>query len=76
LIDRARAEQDESVRASLYQSANRLLCESEVPVIPLYLATQNILTKPWVEGISFNALDVQIFKRAVIKDPAGKDGAI
>lgn len=76
LLDKARTEQDESVRASLYQSANRLLCESEVPIIPLYLATQNILTKPWVEGINFNALDIQIFKNAVIKDPAGKDGAI
>lgn len=69
LLRKARVCQVEAERALLYKKANQLLCEEEVPVIPCYLATQNILTKPWVHGITFNALDVQIFKDAVVDKP-------
>ena len=72
LLDKARAEQDEKQRALLYDKANKLLCEKEVPVVPCYLATQNILTKPWVRGITFNSLDIQIFKNAVIESKEEK----
>lgn len=70
LLARARAEPDQARRAKLYKKANQFLCEREVPVVPLYLATQNILTKPWISGVTFNALDIQLFKNATIKDPA------
>ncbi len=77
LLTRARAEPDQEKRAKLYNRANQLLCEREVPVVPLYLATQNVLTKPWVKGITFNALDIQLFKNVTITEPGksvGKEG--
>lgn len=67
LLSEARAEQDETKRAEIYRQADELLCDQSVPVVPCYLATQNILTKPWVSGITFNALDIQTFKNASIE---------
>ena len=69
LLRVARREGNKKVRAKLYSRANQLLCDEEVPVVPLYLATQNILTKPWVSGVTFNALDIQLFKDAKIQAP-------
>ena len=70
LVSIAGGELDEERRASLYRRADRLLCKDEVPILPMYVATQNVLLKPWTRGISFNALDIQYFKRATVGDRA------
>lgn len=75
LVSRAAGEQDEKRRAELYRKADRLLCRQEVPLIPAYLATQNVMVKPWAGGITFNALDVQYFHNAYVKAPAARGGS-
>ncbi len=73
LIERAEAEQDSSVRAKLYERADTLLCRQEAPIACTYLSTQNLMVKPWVHGMAFNALDMQFFEDIYIGDQAPAD---
>lgn len=66
LIERAEAELDPKLRADLYRQADRMLCRDAVPLVPTYLATQNIMVKPWVKGIAINPLDLQFFKTVAV----------
>jgi oligopeptide transport system substrate-binding protein len=68
LVSDAAGEQNPEKRARLYEEADHYLCSEEVPVAPLYLATQNIMVKPWVHGIGMNKLDLQYFKDVTV-DP-------
>lgn len=69
LIEKAGAEQNPEKRASMYRSADRLLCRQEVPIVCTYLSTQNIMVKPWVQGIAMNPLDLQFFKEVSVSAP-------
>lgn len=70
LIEAAEGEQDRARRAELYRRADVLLCREAVPIVPAYLATQNIMVKPWVKGIAINPLDFQFFKTVTVGDTA------
>lgn len=67
LVERAGGEPNQSKRAALYKEADTLLCKEESPLICTYLASQNILVRPWVKGLEFNAMDLQFFKTAYIE---------
>jgi oligopeptide transport system substrate-binding protein len=69
LVDKAAAEQDQKVRASLYAQGDKMLNQEEVPMVPIYLSTQNTMVKPWVKGIGFNAMDLQFFRKVYIEKP-------
>lgn len=62
LIQAAEGELDTKKRADLYRQADVMLCREAVPIVPTFLATQNIMVKPWVKGIAINPLDLQFFK--------------
>ncbi len=62
LIQDAEGEQDTKKRADLYRQADFMLCREAVPIVPTFLATQNIMVKPWVKGIAINPLDLQFFR--------------
>lgn len=66
LVDRAAGEPDTARRAKLYAEADAYLSRIEAPIAPLYFATQNLMVKPWVKNMEFNALDVQFFKDVYI----------
>lgn len=66
LIDQAEGEQDQKLRAALYQKSDQIICKDEAVVACTYLSTQNIMTKPWLKGIAINSLDLQFFKDAVV----------
>ncbi|MBX9769731.1 MAG: hypothetical protein K2X29_00075, partial [Candidatus Obscuribacterales bacterium] len=68
LVERAGGERDQAERAALYKQADTLLCKDESPLICTYLASQNILVRPWVKGIEFNAMDLQFFKTVWIEE--------
>jgi oligopeptide transport system substrate-binding protein len=66
LVNAASSEQNEKRRGSLYQQADEYLCKDQVPIVPTYLSTQNLMVKPWVNGLVFNPLDIQFFKNVWI----------
>ncbi|MBS2006178.1 MAG: peptide ABC transporter substrate-binding protein [Cyanobacteria bacterium SZAS TMP-1] len=66
LIAAAEAEQDPTKRAALYSQADHLLCIEQAPIVPSFMATQNIMVKPWVKGIAMNPLDMQFFRDVTV----------
>lgn len=66
LIARAAVEQDFNKRQEIYRQADKMLCQDAVPLVPTYLLTQNVLTKPWAHNLLFTALDIQYFKGASV----------
>ncbi len=68
LVDLAGCEANADKRIRLYKEADHFLCQGQVPIIPLNVAAQNMLVKPWVHGIDSNALDLQFFSSVNIGD--------
>jgi ABC-type transport system substrate-binding protein len=66
LVVAGSSEQDEKKRGKFYQEADQYLCKEQVPIVPTYLSTQNLMVKPWVNGLVFNPLDIQFFKNVYI----------
>ncbi len=67
LISEGATEPDRSKRQKLYDAAQRILTEQDVPIIPLFFAAQNILIRPDFEGLQINAMDLLRLKNARIK---------
>lgn len=62
LIEAAAMEPDTGRRKKLYDKAQRILTEEDVPIMPLFTAAQNLLIKPYVKGFKPNAMDIIHFK--------------
>ncbi|HTP42430.1 MAG TPA: peptide ABC transporter substrate-binding protein [Nitrospiria bacterium] len=62
LIARAASMRDPVRRLHLYDDAQRILTERAVPIIPLFVATQNYLVKPYVHGLRLDAMELLLLK--------------
>ena len=51
ILARGAIEQDTIKRQSIYDEAQRILTEIEVPIIPLFVSTANRLVKSYVKGL-------------------------
>ena len=49
LIELAAIEMDAEKRIKLYNEAQRILCEIDVPIMPIFVSAQNVLIKPHVK---------------------------
>jgi oligopeptide transport system substrate-binding protein len=54
-------------RQAVYDEAQILLTEKEVPMIPLFVSAQNLLVKPYVQGLKNNAMELLYLKRIQIQ---------
>ncbi len=59
LVEKAKVVRDPKKREALYQQAERIICEEEVVVIPLYYSTVPLLVKPRVKNWYYMALGGQ-----------------
>ena len=50
-------------RQVIYDEAQVLLTEEEVPMIPLFVSAQNLLIKPYIQGLENNAMELLYLKR-------------
>ena len=62
IVKSAAMEQDEEKRKKLYDSAQKILTEEDVPIMPLFTNAQNLLVKPYVKGLKPNAMDIIYLK--------------
>ena len=67
LIELAAMEQDLEERKRLYDRAQRVLTEEDVPIMPLFQNAQNLLVKPYVRGFRPNAMDIIHLKEVWIE---------
>ncbi len=56
-------------RQAVYDEAQALLTEKEVPMIPLFVSSQNLLVKPYVKGLKNNAMELLYLKRIRLEKP-------
>ena len=54
-------------RKKVYDEAQVLLTETEVPMIPLFVSAQNLLVKPYIRGLKTNAMELLYLKRIRIE---------
>ncbi len=64
LIADAASEPNETKRVALYDKAQRILTEADVPIMPLFFSAQNLLIQPDIEGLEVNAMDLLYLKKA------------
>lgn len=57
LIAAASREADDAARFALFQRAERLLCEDELPIIPIYFKRGQFLLRPGIEGLRDSVRD-------------------
>ncbi len=67
LISEGASELDASKRLHLYDKAQRILTESDAPIMPLFFAAQNLLIRPSIEGLTINAMDLLSLKKVRLK---------
>jgi oligopeptide transport system substrate-binding protein len=67
LIARAASTKDPVRRRRLYDDAQRILTEQDVPIIPLFVASQNYLVKPSLHGLRLNAMEILTLKEVSIR---------
>ena len=64
LIAAAAAEADNQRRYALFRAAERILCEDELPIIPLFSKRGNYLLNPRIGGLHDNVRDILPIHRA------------
>jgi oligopeptide transport system substrate-binding protein len=54
-------------RQFVYDEAQRILTETDAAMIPLFVATQNLLIKPYVKGFEMNSMELMYLKKVHIE---------
>jgi oligopeptide transport system substrate-binding protein len=68
LITAAAREPDNARRFEQFQQAERILCEEELPIIPLFFRRGNFLLKPRFAGLRDNVRDILLIHRVRFRD--------
>jgi ABC-type oligopeptide transport system substrate-binding subunit len=66
LVEQAQRSLDQVERMRLYGEAERILVE-EVPIIPIYHRSNQLVVKPWVTRLPTTGLRKWFFKDVIIK---------
>jgi oligopeptide transport system substrate-binding protein len=56
LLEQAARELDAKKRVKLYDEAQRILCESELPIMPLFWTAESTVLNPRFTGLEFNSM--------------------
>jgi oligopeptide transport system substrate-binding protein len=56
LLDQAAREPDAAKRAKLYDEAQKILCETDLPIMPLFWTAESTLLNPGFTGLEFNSM--------------------
>ncbi|MCP4004751.1 MAG: peptide ABC transporter substrate-binding protein [bacterium] len=58
LTEQAARERDPSLRQKLYDEAQRILCEQDVPIVPFFVTSINSVVAERVKGFEINPMDL------------------
>jgi oligopeptide transport system substrate-binding protein len=56
LLDQAAQEPDSTKRAKLYDEAQKILCETDLPIMPLFWTAESTLLNPRYTGLELNSM--------------------
>jgi oligopeptide transport system substrate-binding protein len=68
LLEMAAGEFDERKRIRLYNEAQKILCETDIPVLPLFTTVESTVLNPRFTGLEYSSMG-----RLVLKDVKAKD---
>lgn len=74
LVYQAAEELEPVKRKALYDKAQVILTENDVPIVPFFISNQQNMIKPYVKGLVPNPLDLVLFKQVYFEDAQGTDG--
>ena len=63
VVERAAREPDPARRQALYDEAQRILCQEDVPIVPLFVTAANFAVQPRVRGFAPSPMDLFFFER-------------
>lgn len=66
-VEQAAREPDPAERQRLYDEAQRLLCEEDAPIVPLFVTAANFVVSPRLSGFRPSAMDRYDFDRVVAR---------
>ena len=72
LVEEAAQETAPEKRKALYDEAQIILTEIDVPIAPFYVSMQQNLIKPYVVGLEPNLLDMVLFNKASFNNKSDK----
>jgi oligopeptide transport system substrate-binding protein len=56
LVEQAAREFDVKKRVQLYEAAQKILCETELPIMPLFWEAESTLLNPHFTGLEFSSM--------------------
>ncbi|HEX3036058.1 MAG TPA: peptide ABC transporter substrate-binding protein [Thermodesulfobacteriota bacterium] len=63
LVEKAAEERDLRKRIELYDEAQKILTQTDVPIAPMFISIQYSMIKPYVDGLEPNPLDLILFDK-------------
>jgi oligopeptide transport system substrate-binding protein len=67
LVERAARESSPELRQRLYDEAQRILCERDAPIAPLFVQAINLAVAPRVRGFEPNPMDILFLDRVSVE---------
>lgn len=74
LVEKAAGTLDRKRRASLYHDAQRILVETDVPIVPYLNSVQQNMIKPYVKGLEPDRLNFLYFSEVEFSDSSAPGG--
>lgn len=71
LVDLAAREWNTQKRIQLYNEAQKILCETDLPIIPLFTTAESTLLRPRFTGLEYNSMSRLILRHVRLKAGAG-----
>jgi oligopeptide transport system substrate-binding protein len=68
LVEQAARELDVKKRMQLYDAAQRILCETDLPIMPLFWEVESTLLNPHFTGLEFNSMARMNLKRVTKRE--------
>jgi len=68
LVEQAAREMNEQKRVRLYNEAQKILCEVDIPIVPLFTIAESTVLNPRYTGLEYNSMS-----RLLLRDVRRKD---
>ncbi|MFQ5849523.1 MAG: peptide ABC transporter substrate-binding protein [Candidatus Binatia bacterium] len=72
LVERAAQEMNEEERITLYDEAQKILCETDLPIISLFVTAETTVLNPRFTGLRFNSMARLMLRNVRLKESSGK----
>jgi oligopeptide transport system substrate-binding protein len=73
LLDLAAKEFDARKRTRLYDESQKILCENDLPIMPLFTSVETTVLNPRFTGLEFNSMGRLVLRDVRPKKPVSRE---